>query len=101
MPRKGCPHAEIRFCPLYVALHDPVLVRWGCDDGRLDAGSECGAARRIDYEARLRQLRKRAPLMVAQCERRAREAWREPPGVQRARNMALLGLTDDDPKRRD
>lgn len=79
-----CPHKEVRLCPLYVAAHDPELVRFGCDDGRLGEGG-CGADRWLDYGRQLAGLRETdaGRRIVEVCEFRAKA---EADLAQRRRN---------------
>lgn len=82
-----CPHYDKRFCPLYVAAHDP-SVPFGCDDGELATGS-CAATRGMDYYAQIERMRVLHPLIVEQCAwNLAAEARRE----RQARNMGLNGI---------
>lgn len=83
----GCPHADVQFCPLYIASHGDAPGH-GCDDGRLDEGG-CGADRRVNYAAEVAWLRLHKPGYVEQIEWRQAAAERQ---KQRARNMQLLRL---------
>lgn len=82
---KGCPHRDIRFCPLYHGAH---IGGPGCDDGQLGNG-ECAVARGMDYAAEKERLRVREARLVAELE------WREAveeSKAQRLRNMKAAGL---------
>lgn len=83
---KKCPHADIRFCPLYHASHE--ATGHGCDDGRLAEGG-CGTSRTYNYGTLLAALVKISPGLVAQC---ALLENAEMPKAQRARNQKNLGL---------
>lgn len=82
----GCPHYDIRFCPLYVASHDGSGL--GCDDGRLDEGT-CAASRDVAYAEAVEHLRARQPRLV---ETLAFQEEAERLRQQRARTMRLAGL---------
>lgn len=65
-----CPHANVQFCPLYLAAHMGGSL--GCDDGRIeDPHGSCGVARGVSYQRNVELLRVRHPGLVEQCE------WRE------------------------
>lgn len=88
----GCPHQDIRFCPLYHAAHGGPEFNGalGCTDGR-EAEGGCGVDRSLDYHELLGKLRAAAPRYVAQLEwREAAEQIRET--GQRHRNMRLTGV---------
>lgn len=83
----GCPHADIRFCPLYHASH--TAEGGGCDDGKLDGGNGCAVTRGLDYGHAVAALWQANPQLVAEAaflenEENARQ--------QRARNMRAAGL---------
>lgn len=84
-----CPHADIRFCPLYLALHDAELVGLGCDDGRLGGLEGCAVARGLDYAPAVERLRARAPRLVAEAAFFEEAAAAR---AQRLRNMRAAGL---------
>lgn len=84
---KGCPHKEIRFCPLYVAAHGKTS-RLGCIDGHIEGGT-CAAARGLNYAMAVAKLEAHHPGLVAEC-RFQEEA--EESKAQRARNMRAAGL---------
>lgn len=81
----GCPHSDVRHCPLYVAAHHG---GFGCDDGRL--GEEtCAVSRGMDYHDELGRI------MVALPGLKERVEWDEAKGRMRsqiARNMRLNGV---------
>lgn len=78
----ACPHAEIRFCPLYIASHENDGL--GCVDGMVDP---CRVARGDGaYAAMVARLR---PRLVA--ERRFLEEA-EAMKAQRRRNLRAAGL---------
>ncbi|MBB3386026.1 MULTISPECIES: hypothetical protein [unclassified Rhizobium] len=82
----GCPHKDIRFCPLYHAAH--MGGGFSCDDGQLELQT-CAVARGISYRDQVEKMRVAFPGLVEQCE------WREKAEQgqeQRRRNMRLLGL---------
>ncbi len=81
-----CPHPDVQWCPLYVAMHVPGGP--SCDDGRLDEGG-CAVDRDAAYQELLGRLIAATPRLVAQVEwdQRARES-----SEQRLRNMRLLGI---------
>ncbi|WCK01039.1 hypothetical protein [Agrobacterium tumefaciens] len=84
--KKRCPHADIRFCPLYHAAH--MEGGYGCDDGRLDEGG-CAVSRAWSYDHALARLEAAMPRLVAELR------WKEEAAegkLQRDRNMRLLGL---------
>lgn len=83
----ACPHADIRFCPLYIAAHGQA-VGFGCDDGKIFDG-RCGVARAISYREQLERLRIAHPGFIEQIEWR-QEAERLQ--VQRGRNLRLNGI---------
>lgn len=83
---KGCPHADVRFCPLYHAAHEG----WGlgCDDGKLDAMA-CAASRKLNYAKAVSRLRVEHPGYVERIEwNQALEESRQ----QRERNIRLNGI---------
>lgn len=82
---KGCPHKDIRFCPLYIAAHEGAL---GCDDGELGHGS-CAASRELDYNQAIATLLADRPRLVAECRFQEEAAERQ---AQRLRNMKAAGL---------
>lgn len=81
-----CPHADKRFCPLYIASHMPDVA--GCDDGRLDEGG-CAVLRGMSYLEKVERLRVTHPRLVEPLERRAAA---EAMAAQIQRNMALNGI---------
>ena len=79
---RSCPHAEIRFCPLYHAAHEG--QGHGCDDGRCAEGG-CAAVRGLDYAAavaRLDPVKVGVLLLREESERRR---------VQHQRDTSRLG----------
>jgi hypothetical protein len=80
----ACPHVETRWCPLYVAAHDPRLVQHGCADSRLDEGG-CAVDRGKDYQAAVNAIAVIDSRLLA--ELRGRQALQ-----QRIRNMRAMGL---------
>lgn len=83
-----CPHADVRFCPLYVASH--IAGAGGCDDGHLGmAEGRCAVDRGMDYAAARRRLEIEQFEMVATCEWREKQEAAE---GQRARNRQAVGL---------
>lgn len=89
MIRDKCPHEHIQYCPLYVAAHDPKLLRWTCIDAGA-ADGHCAVGRgKADYELRYAAIAQADADMVGMCElgeaaRYAKE--------QRANNMRLNGI---------
>ncbi|MQB09681.1 hypothetical protein DXT96_07410 [Agrobacterium sp. ICMP 6402] len=84
--KQRCPHADIRFCPLYHAAH--MDGSFGCDDGRLDEGG-CAVARGWAYDRAVARLDAAMPRLVAELR------WKEEAAedrLQRDRNMRFLGL---------
>lgn len=84
--REGCPHADIRWCPLYHAAHEG----WGlgCDDGGLGDGN-CAVARGQDYARSIGKIRTLHPGYVERIE------WNEDAEAiaqQRERNVRLNGV---------
>lgn len=86
MRRTPCPHADIRFCPLYIAAHSAEGL--GCalvDPDHCDSGSKAAYAARI---AKLEQTIT-GRVLIEQCANAEEEAqWR----AQRERNRKALGL---------
>lgn len=84
---KKCPHADIRFCPLYHASH----TAWGlgCDDGKATGWDGCGVSRALDYGTLLAALIGVSPQMVALC---AFQENAETSKQQRDRNLKAAGL---------
>lgn len=85
-PVIACPHADVRFCPLYIAAH--LGNAPGCDDGKIWDG-RCAVARGLDYRRQVEQLRVQCPGIVEQAE------WAEDlerRAVQRRRNMRSSGV---------
>ena len=81
----GCPHADIRFCPLYVAAHAPIGI--GCDD--VDWVDGCAVSRGMSYRAEVERLRVVQPRLIAEL------AFKESAEIakqQRARNMRAAGI---------
>ena len=64
--KPGCPHRDIRCCPLYHAAHE---AGWGmgCDDGRLGEGG-CATDRKLDYDRAVARLRAHHPGYVEVIE---------------------------------
>lgn len=81
-----CPHADVRFCPLYIASHTGTGL--GCDDGELQEGI-CAVARGLSYQANVELLRIKASGLV---ERAEWAAAAEAMNAQRARNLRLNGI---------
>lgn len=88
MARARCPHADIRFCPLYVAAHG--ISEMGCDDGHLDSG-ECAVSRKLNYASAVARLAvdPEGFEVVARCEAAERM---EQARQQRARNLRAAGI---------
>lgn len=82
----GCPHHDIRFCPLYHASHEG--DGFGCDDGGL-ADGHCAVARDLDYDMAVGKLRGAKPGYVERIEWNASLAESK---EQRARNMRVNGI---------
>ena len=84
----GCPHPDIRFCPLYIAAHIADEGYHGCDDGRLDEGG-CAVDRTMNYAEAVERLRIVDPRLVATLAflEEAEEARQ-----QRNRNMRAAGI---------
>lgn len=82
----ACPHADIRFCPLYHASHMDNVS--GCDDGRLQEGC-CAVARGMDYHVAVAAMEAVEPRLVAQLRFDEDAAARV---AQQRRNMRLLRL---------
>lgn len=67
---KKCPHNDLRFCPLYIAAHEPFGD--GCLDGQEGYDNGCAVDRGLlNYDAAVKRVRDRDPVMVGQCE------WKE------------------------
>lgn len=81
-----CPHADIVFCPLYVAAHEG--YGFGCDDGGLADGF-CAINRGLDYRGELARLNAASPRLVAQLEFSEHAAAVT---AQRKRNMRAAGV---------
>lgn len=79
----GCPHRDVRFCPLYVAAHTDSPA--SCDDGRMGEGS-CAIARGRSYARSIARLDQE---LVAPCEWHEAEAERT---ARRERNFRAAGL---------
>lgn len=82
-----CPHADIRFCPLYHASHTAWAL--GCDDGKSSGWDGCGVSRALDYGRCLAELAKVSSKMIAEC---AFAENAEVAKAQRNRNMKSAGL---------
>jgi hypothetical protein len=86
MARAPCPHADIRFCPLYIAAHS--TDGYGCalvDPDYCDSGSKAAYAKRIAALAETITGR----VLIEHCANAEEEAaWR----AQRKRNMKAAGL---------
>lgn len=85
----SCPHANIRFCPLYHAAHmigGENLIRFGCDDGRLDEGG-CAVDRGRSYAETVAELAVASPRLapILRFQEQAEQS-----AAQRRRNMAGL-----------
>jgi hypothetical protein len=84
----GCPHADVRFCPLYHAAHMAEARGLSCDDGQL-GGGECAASRSVSYARCVEHLKAKCPGLVEQL------AWREEAErttSQRKRNLNRNGI---------
>lgn len=83
---KTCPHADVQFCPLYLASH--LGEGLGCDDGELGMG-RCAVSRGMDYASELGKISVRLPRDIAELKFReeALELMK-----QRRRNMKLAGI---------
>jgi hypothetical protein len=89
-----CPHAHIRFCPLYIASHGlqhPNGQWLGCHDGKENGSNGCGIARKVNYHRMLQLITEADPLMVAETEFKeaAFDEWEE---AQRRRAARLRML---------
>lgn len=83
-----CPHADIRFCPLYVVAHDGALGTVGCIKGEWAEG--CAVKRgRMRYIAAVGRLYLQAPELVDEC--RFGEEQHEAQ-EQRRRNLRINGI---------
>lgn len=82
-----CPHADIRFCPLYHASHTAWGV--GCDDGKASGWDGCGISRALNYGRLIAELSRVSPQMIAEC---AFAENAEASKQQRNRNMKAAGL---------
>ena len=83
----NCPHADTRFCPLYLAAHLPTGL--GCDDGQLSGWEPCGVARGVSYAENVAKIRVLHLGLVEQLE------WKqmaEERAAQRQRNLRAAGL---------
>lgn len=83
--RKGCPHADIRFFPLYIAAHG---TGFGCADDQLAEGG-CAVDRGMSYAAEFELIRVKCPGLIEDAQ------WREAietGKAQRARNHRLNGI---------
>ncbi len=84
--RRRCPHAEIQFCPLYVAAHGASGL--GCDFPDPD---HCDWAGRSSYQVAIKRLAEhpagRDAILACDLSRQERDR-RE----QRKRNLRLNGL---------
>lgn len=79
--RRKCPHANIQFCPLYVAAHGlqtPEGELLGCDDGKLEDG-HCAVDRGMPYAREVAKVRQAEPGLVEQLQfkEQAAEEWAE------------------------
>ena len=81
-----CPHADIRFCPLYLAAH--VAGAGGCDDGHLGEGG-CAVDRGMNYADEAARLQVTQFHLVAEAEYAERQ---DATIKQRARNMRAAGI---------
>ncbi|MFC0809107.1 hypothetical protein ACFHWW_27315 [Ensifer sp. P24N7] len=64
--KKGCPHKEKRFCPVYVASHSMRAVdgSWlGCMDGDI-AGGRCAVDRGKSYVREVARIKAAHPGLV-------------------------------------
>jgi hypothetical protein len=81
----SCPHADIRFCPLYHAMHEGRCAGYSCDDGQLGPmPTGCGVTRGISYAAAIKGLLRVAPEVVERCRAAEADAASR---AQRERNM--------------
>lgn len=84
---RKCPHADIRHCPLYEAMH--IAGATSCDDGHLEGWQGCAVDRGASYAALVGTLMASHPRIVAQNQ------WDEQLAVrrrQRDRNLRLNGV---------
>lgn len=87
--RKRCPHAEIKYCPLYHAAHEPTNGLH-CIDEDSDGFNGCAVDRgKLKYSQAYAALTINHPRIVAECE------WieaKELRGRQIDRNIRLNGI---------
>lgn len=84
--KNGCPHKDIRDCPLYLAAH--VAGAGGCDDGRLGDGG-CAVSRGLDYGHAVARLWASRPDLIEEQEL---DTMRRRSAEQRKRNMTRNGI---------
>jgi len=83
---KGCPHNDVKHCPLYHAMHVPNGA--SCDDGKIDDG-DCAVARGMNYARQVEKLRVQCPGLVEAAE------WRKAIDArsgQQQRNLRMNGI---------
>lgn len=87
--RKRCPHADVRFCPLYHAAHEPT-DGLHCLDEASDGFNGCAVDRgKVKYEQVYVALSINHPRIVSDCE------WseaKETRSRQIDRNIRLNGV---------
>lgn len=81
----SCPHKDIRFCPLYVAMH----IAGGPSCATKDLQDGCAVAQGASYKALVERLRVTWPGVVERCEWEEALADRRD---QRARNLRTNGI---------
>jgi hypothetical protein len=85
--KSGCPHSDVRFCPLYIAAHEAGDL--GCDDGKLEGWNGCAVTRALDYGQAIAALWRVKPQLVSDA---AFLENAETVKQQRVRNMRAAGL---------
>lgn len=83
---RGCPHTDIRDCPLYHAMHG--CGGPSCWSDRLEEG-KCAVDLGADYNGLLQALTIKEPKLVAECQWNADLRART---AQRNRNLTLSGI---------
>ena len=86
---RQCPHKDIRFCPLYVAMNGAEFAGLSCDGGQIEMWGGCMVDRGAKYHDLVGKLRVAHPRFVAQIE------WEQALTERRAqveRNMRLNGI---------
>lgn len=88
----GCPHNDIRFCPVYIASHGMQALdgTWiGCMSGNIEEG-RCAVDRGKPYDREIQRINSACPGFVEQVAFRERAAAEWTAAEERRRKRRAL-----------